>query len=630
MLSTKARHKKCCHAVSVRRKLEFPVLAINGFTRRLDVAETMFRSLLRFLFTGLLCYISVVTSNSRASINRKLSPNVYGRRLTHTRLHRLIDGEGTCNVDGSPCKASSDCSSGLCAGLYALREEDVYNRLYGPLESVDNARLSLRMYPYNNATSWSLQQYKDPVNNGNDYNLVGENVGDATDSAYIPLFYKRTTPTLSLGRRGLTAINVGTKIIWAGGSIGHLPSNESARVDIYDTVTETFSHGDWLSVARKGISAASTCMNNKGYCSHKIACFVGGHYTTTGKSTSFVDPNNVDPIISNVVDCYDADTDTWTVTGGNPGDPTCTQKAYFGNCMVQGRAYASAVMYGTKMYVAGGTRGYFETSEYTKNIEVYDVVTWQWESWWKDDTPPNYGVMRSPFELSKARGMMCATVGDGLIFFAGGNEAGFYSFTNPTLVTDVVDIFNATSRTWMKAAKLSEARSSCSAEYMNGQAYFAGGLNKLDNSDRVDMYTTKTGAWSRAILSQARQGMVSGVLSNGTVVFVGGLTFGGYNRWNYEAHSKNSPRVDLFDGVDWKSDFVPQGHSEHAGAAYGDIIYVAGGVDNMNRFVDRIERIEKVDDCLDYKCFRRSSRACSPTEVCVNNLPITITGSTRI
>ena len=122
----------------------------------------------------------------------------------------------------------------------------------------------------------------------------------------------------------------------------------------------------------------------------------------------------------------------------------------------------------------------------------------------------------------------------------------------------------------------------------------------------------------------------SGVLSNGTVVFVGGLTFGGYNRWNYEAHSKNSPRVDLFDGVDWKSDFVPQGHSEHAGAAYGDIIYVAGGVDNMNRFVDRIERIEKVDDCLDYKCFRRSSRACSPNEVCVNNLPTTITGSTRI
>ena len=72
--------------------------------------------------------------------------------------------------------------------------------------------------------------------------------------------------------------------------------------------------------------------------------------------------------------------------------------------MVQGRAYASAVMYGTKMYVAGGTRGYFETSEYTKNIEVYDVVTRQWESWWKDDTPPNYGVMRSPFELSKAKG----------------------------------------------------------------------------------------------------------------------------------------------------------------------------------------------------------------------------------
>ena len=62
------------------------------------------------------------------------------------------------------------------------REEDIYDRVYAPLESIDDARLSLRMYPHNNATSWSLQQYKDPINNGNDYNLYGENVGEGSTS----------------------------------------------------------------------------------------------------------------------------------------------------------------------------------------------------------------------------------------------------------------------------------------------------------------------------------------------------------------------------------------------------------------------------------------------------------------
>ena len=559
------------------------------------------------------CAVVFSSRTHASSVQGFSSGHTHGRHLSHTVTHKLFFGEGTCNVDGSPCQRSSDCSSGLCSGLYTKREEDVYDRVYAPLEDIDNSRLSLRMYPFNNGTSWSLEQYKDPVNNGNDYNLYGENVGEGTEGRYIPKFYKPKTPSISQGRQGLIGISVGPIILYAGGAYGHLPGEESARVDKYDTRHTTcevdhstactqdsdcssglcsgsYSSGDWLSLARSGIAAASTCINNVGSCSVKKACFVGGWYTTTGKPTDFVLPNNVDPYVTSTVDCYDADTDVWTVTH-----------------MRENRSYVSAVIYGTKMYVAGGTRGYFEVSEFTRNVEVYDVVADTWEPWSNDNVPPNYQVIRSPFELSQPRAMMCATVAEDLIFFAGGSTGGYYSFTNPTLMSDVVDIFNATSRTWLTPNKLTVPRCACSAEYMNGTVFIAGGLSLNDNSNRVDLYEIATGSWTYTSLSQARQGMVSGVLSSGVVIFVGGLTFGGYNRWNYEAQSKHSPRIDFFDGIDWQTDVAYQGHSEHAGAAYGDIMYVAGGVDNMHRFVERFERIEKVDDCLDYKCFRRGS-----------------------
>ena len=116
---------------------------------------------------------------------------------THTYEHRLQYGESTCEVSGLPCQYDSDCSSGLCAGLYMLREEDVFDRTYSPIEELDKARLSRRLYPYCNSTAWSLQQYKDAVNNGNDYNLVGENIGEGTEGTYIPSFIKPTTPTIS-------------------------------------------------------------------------------------------------------------------------------------------------------------------------------------------------------------------------------------------------------------------------------------------------------------------------------------------------------------------------------------------------------------------------------------------------
>ena len=65
----------------------------------------------------------------------------------------------------------------LCLAHYARAGEN-YILQKGPMLRSDQRRLSKRLYPHNNATADSLQRYKKDVPNGNDYNLVGDNVGD--------------------------------------------------------------------------------------------------------------------------------------------------------------------------------------------------------------------------------------------------------------------------------------------------------------------------------------------------------------------------------------------------------------------------------------------------------------------
>ena len=85
-------------------------------------------------------------------------------------------------------------------------------------------------------------------------NLVGDNVGEGTEGTYIPSFIKPTTPTISRGRQGLVATNVGKLILWAGGISGPYPGDESNVVDTCDVQLPKFSPTATLSKARNGIS----------------------------------------------------------------------------------------------------------------------------------------------------------------------------------------------------------------------------------------------------------------------------------------------------------------------------------------------------------------------------------------
>ena len=102
---------------------------------------------------------------------------------------------------------------------------------------IDVPRRSNRVYPYNNMTAASLNQYREDIRNGNDYNLVGENVGEGTifNNSYSRRF-KITGSELSQGRADLSACAVGGKIIFAGGVTGDLMGDQSRRVDVYDAV----------------------------------------------------------------------------------------------------------------------------------------------------------------------------------------------------------------------------------------------------------------------------------------------------------------------------------------------------------------------------------------------------------
>ena len=102
-------------------------------------------------------------------------------------------------------------------------------------EFIDVPRRLERRYPYNNMTSSSLNQYREDVRNGNDYNLVGDNVGDATtfNDSYVRRFVTTST-SLDVGRSDLVAVSVAGKILFAGGVTGDLMGQQSRRVDVFD------------------------------------------------------------------------------------------------------------------------------------------------------------------------------------------------------------------------------------------------------------------------------------------------------------------------------------------------------------------------------------------------------------
>lgn len=154
-----------------------------------------------------------------------------------------------------------------------------------------------------------------------------------------------TQATLSEPRYGMSAVAVGSKVLFAGGSgwkliDGKLKGVTYATVDIYDIATGSWSVTQ-LSVPRSAIAA--TTAGTKAY-------FAGG-----------LDSNATG--VSKVIDVYDAATGQWSTMQ-----------------LRDAKRGAAAVTRGDEVIFAGGggTTGLNAPMQSSGSIEIYNVVTGAW------------------------------------------------------------------------------------------------------------------------------------------------------------------------------------------------------------------------------------------------------------
>jgi len=131
-----------------------------------------------------------------------------------------------------------------------------------------------------------------------------------------------------------------TKLVFAGGSLS-APTNisPSSRVDIYDTLTQTWSTAE-LSVPRWKI--ATIAVGNKIF-------FAGGEYGSGGWRPS------------KTVDIYNVSTNTWSV------DSLSTP-----------RYDIAAATVGNKIFFAGGFKGEQSLTDISTAVDIYDLSTNSW------------------------------------------------------------------------------------------------------------------------------------------------------------------------------------------------------------------------------------------------------------
>jgi len=232
------------------------------------------------------------------------------------------------------------------------------------------------------------------------------------------------------------------------------------------------------------------------------AMFAGGYYYSGGHR------------YSDVVDIYDIDADTWT---------TAT--------LSLGRDSLAATTVGNKAMFAGGS-----------NSNVVDIYNADTDTW-------------STATLSVARSLLVATTVGNKALFAGG---GAYS--------NVVDIYDADTDTW-STATLSQGRTCMSATALGSKAFFAGGSIVGGRSDVVDIYDANTDTWSTATLSQPRHDLSATTVGK-KALFAGG------------EDSKLSSLVDIYDADTdtWYTETLLQARAYLCATTVGTKAFLAGGL----------------------------------------------------
>ena len=329
-------------------------------------------------------------------------------------------------------------------------------------------------------------------------------------------FFK--TESLSQARELSLGIGLTNKVLFVGGQ-KKTPGSfilPSGRVDIYNTSSDswtqktfTFKDGTFdnatVGTAGQALAAGGT----------KIG-IAGGAFG--------------DGTISDRVNIYDVNSDTWTISQ-----------------LSIPRDGAAGVGYGDSLYFAGG----FSDGKDRKSIDVYNTLVGVW----------------SKLSLSLARFDLAAGATDNKILFAGG-ETG-------SGATDRVDIYDVHTGTWSVSA-LSVARTRLVGAALGNLIIFGGGFDLLPDGnpgqsfDNIDIYNTSTGQWSVSHMSSAAGWLRSAV--QGTKMFFSG-----------PGNSSGPAVVDVYDicSNTWSKLSLTDGRSDvGAGAAGGKVLFGGGALNH--------------------------------------------------
>jgi hypothetical protein len=176
------------------------------------------------------------------------------------------------------------------------------------------------------------------------------------------------------------------------------------------------------------------------------------------------------------------------------------------------RSNLVATSVGSIALFAGGYNGGNDANVFHDVVDIYNNTDGMWSS----------------TSLSLPRVAIAATTIGNLALFAGGvtNTSEIVTGRIDENVTDIVDIYHSTNRTW-SSAHLSIPRYWIGATSVGNLAFFAGGCDLTNNYTSfavVDIYNNANGLWYTSQLSNARFFTVASSVGN-FALFGGG---GGY------------------------------------------------------------------------------------------------------
>jgi hypothetical protein len=278
-----------------------------------------------------------------------------------------------------------------------------------------------------------------------------------------------TLKKLSKAREVGAAASIANKILFAGGRDALTMYN---TVDIFDVATGALTAAK-LSKARTNIAV--------GINGSKVV-FAGGW---------FFDFNYNRPA-SDVVDIYDAATNTWSTA-----------------VLSQKRQEISVASVGNKIVFAGG----LPNSGVSNKVDIYDASNNTW----------------STATLSAPRYAMTVNVIANKAYFASGVGA-----------SNRIDVYDADLNAWTVLTMPYNLASAAGAVVNGKQLFYAGGYDPSTYavSNAVQTYNTISNTWTTGVISQARAG--SNVVSIATLT----LFAGGFTKVTYP--SVGSTRLDIY------------------------------------------------------------------------------------